>query len=207
MKFVSTRLMGASVVLAALLAGCGGGSDSPATTAGGTTSTGGTSTGGTSTGGTSTGGTSTGGTSTNAAAKYSGVWSSDCEGPFNDGPGTPQFYERDIITITPTSATAASFSGSIKFYTNASCTTPNGDPDESYTGTATIAGQATLSYAGSSQTFDNLDVTVPGEPPLKWTGTVLSNGRLVIDFEDGGNNGVSSTYPVDPNEGSTDYAK
>jgi hypothetical protein len=177
MKFVSTRLVGASVLLAALLAGCGGGGGNDTTTT----------TGGTTTGGTTTGGTTTGGTTVEASAKYIGNWAASCN----------SLNESETFEITRASATSVNFSYVLSIFPSAGCT---GTPViEDGSGTATIVGQA-------SDGFDNVDVVESGTP-RKWAVNVTSAGNLVIDFEDDNNEGLGPTHPSDRTDGTGQYTK
>lgn len=177
-----------AAAVAAMLAACGGGDGGSDITVGGGGSGG------------------TDGTVQPAAAaadKYVGTWQMACQADGNGG------SENETLVVTKVSDTSVKADFDLRTFNNATCS-GGAASTEAATATVTIDGQTTLTYNGAATTFDKLSLSNASAggnalPNFKWTGAVV-NGKLVIDFEDN-NNESTTTYPANPNEGSSVYSK
>lgn len=190
-KAVSVTRLLAVTLLASALVACGGGSDDDeaATAApGGTT--------------TPDGGTPPAGTPATADAtdKYVGTWLLGCRA----GP-TAGTFETERVMITKASATQLNVSFTLNTFNNAACGgTPSADPAS---GTATIDGQTTGTRNGQTTALDRITAQFPNQGPVRWVATVLSNGRLLIDFDDNNAGSSATVYPTNLNDGTDEYVK
>lgn len=165
-----------TAAVAALVSACGGddGDASPVTTDGSVTTT------------------------TPAADKYVGSWRSGC---FFDG--SESAYMRETVTLTKTGDNALSLEFVVRnFGADTTCATLV--TSETFTGTATITAQTTATYGGSAREFDQIQADIVSFGQEHWLVGILSDGRLLVDFED---DPQPTTYPTDPNTGNTLYTK
>jgi hypothetical protein len=133
------------------------------------------------------------------ADKYVGTWVMSCSQS-----GVAE-SEAETLTLSKTSATQLNVTVDFKTYTASTNCTGVSVP-EHYTGTVTLDGPTTATYQGQATAFDKMTANITDVGSLKWIGTVLSDGKMVIDFEDNGADS-STTYPSNPNEGQTVYTK
>lgn len=133
------------------------------------------------------------------ADKYPGHWVLSCS-------QSGAVFESESVTIARASDTELTGQIVLRTYNSAGCT---GTPAKTETSVvaARIDGQTTLARGGQPQVFDQVTVAVTGEGTVKWLMTVLSDGRMLIDFDDNNASSSSTVYPANPNDGTSIYVK
>lgn len=134
-----------------------------------------------------------------AANKYVGTWVMAC---------TPSGLNSDGESITFRQASDNELTLTWNFQTFTGNTNCTGTPvNDTVTGTVTLDGQTTATHQGQARTFDRMTATVDNPSvTLKWIGTILPDGAMMIDFKDNGAES-STVYPTNPDEGETVYTK